>query len=240
MPNETGDMKFLGNFRKLIDMVKSEPTWKPTNPLLDPKNMEIQYAAALSIVEDLPVKLAPLKVAINNRDAGYEAMDQTIRDSRRILKSTGASQALIDDANTYARKALGERKKKKPIDDPETPANEAEAAHSASQLSYDNKLASYRSYIQILINEPLYNPNETYCQTTEMTKAANNLETLNDSISTISVPVRNVRVQRDDAMYLATNSIFAVQSLAKKYAPVAFKNQPAKLEALRNLKFKRP
>ena len=34
MPTESGDMKLLGNFRKLIDHVSGETTYKPSNDIL--------------------------------------------------------------------------------------------------------------------------------------------------------------------------------------------------------------
>ena len=40
MANETGDMKLLGNFRKLIDRVKSDSKYQPTNQVLTVAAME--------------------------------------------------------------------------------------------------------------------------------------------------------------------------------------------------------
>jgi hypothetical protein len=48
MANETGDMKLLGNFRKLIDRVKNEPDYKPSNAALTAAAMEAQYASGVS------------------------------------------------------------------------------------------------------------------------------------------------------------------------------------------------
>jgi hypothetical protein len=46
MANEAGGMKLPGNFRKLIDLLKSEPTYAPPNPKITTAAMETQYAAA--------------------------------------------------------------------------------------------------------------------------------------------------------------------------------------------------
>ncbi len=74
MANEKGDMKLLGNFRKLIDSVAAAPNYKPSNTRLEVANLETQYDDALASVEDIPVKMAPNKVAINNRQTAYEAI----------------------------------------------------------------------------------------------------------------------------------------------------------------------
>jgi len=34
MPTEAGDMKLLGNFRKLIDLLTAEPNYNPANPTI--------------------------------------------------------------------------------------------------------------------------------------------------------------------------------------------------------------
>ena len=36
MPNESGDLKLLANFRKLIDLVSADTDFKPSNAALKP------------------------------------------------------------------------------------------------------------------------------------------------------------------------------------------------------------
>src|SRR5258706_4778421 len=63
MQNGTGDMKVLGNFRRLIDQVSADQGYNPSNASLAKAALETQYVAALAAVEDVAAKIAPNKVA---------------------------------------------------------------------------------------------------------------------------------------------------------------------------------
>jgi hypothetical protein len=53
MPTESGDMKLLGNFRKLIDHVSGETTYKPSHADLKPPALEARYTAAQAATQDV-------------------------------------------------------------------------------------------------------------------------------------------------------------------------------------------
>jgi hypothetical protein len=146
MPNEAGDMKLIGNFRKLIDYVSADSTHNPSNAALAKTALEAQYTAALAAVQQVATKMAPNKIAISNRQTAFEGLDSVVKRSRNLLKATGTSSKVLDDAETFVRKLTGTRKSPKTKDvpdDPKTPENEAVISHSASQMSYDNRLGNF-------------------------------------------------------------------------------------------------
>lgn len=110
MAHESGDMKLLGNFRKLIDFVSAESNYQPSNSSLTIPSLETLYTNSVSAVNDLPAKLAPNKVAVNERQIAFDALAPLVRRSRNLLKASGASQELIKDAETFVRKLTGTRK----------------------------------------------------------------------------------------------------------------------------------
>lgn len=217
MANETGDMKILGNFRKLIDLIIGATLYDPTNVVLTVASLEAMLAAAIAAVEDIAVKMAPNKFAINARQEAYADAIATIRGSRNILKASGASAKTMEDADTFARKIFGLRKSKKKTDDPNTPANEANQNYSASQQSYDAILGNINSYIEIVKGEPLYGPNEAQYKTTTLETMSDDLETKNNAVSTTFVPLNTARSLRDDLLYTGENCLCNVAALVKAY-----------------------
>ena len=66
--------------------------------------LEAIIVAAIAGVEDIAVKIAPNKFAINARQTVYTDAIAIVRGSRNILKVSGASVKMIEDTDTFTRK----------------------------------------------------------------------------------------------------------------------------------------
>lgn len=238
MPTETGDMKLIGNFRKLIDFCAAEAAYKPPNPLLEIDAMNARHVAGLSAVEDIAAKMPTQKIAVNERAAAYENAITLYRRSRSLLKSTGAPPDFLADAETFMRKIVGKKKSPPVADNPQTPENEATAAHSASQQSYDAILGNINSYNQLVAAQPLYTPNETELQIASLTATADDLEAKNNLVSTTFVPLSNSRAARDELLYNDENCIVDVARLCKAYVKGAFGTGSTLYNQTKGLEFK--
>lgn len=239
MPTETGDMKLLGNFRKFIDLVSADANYQPANPALQTASLQTQYTAALAAVEGIADKMGPNKVAINERQSAFEALPSLVRRSRNMLKASGADKKILDDAETYVRKLTGKRKSAKTKDDPSTPENEAGANHSASQLSFDNQLGNFGSYIAILKSVPVYTPNENDLKTTGLEAAHADLVAKNNAVTTTFVPLSQTRGVRDQLLYLGADCVVNTGLLGKAYVNAAFGSSSQLFKQIKGLKFAR-
>jgi hypothetical protein len=160
MANESGDLKLLGNFRKLIDFVSADTHYNPGNADITKTALAIHYTASQASVNDVAAKQAPSKIAINDRQAAYDPLSGLIRRSFAMLKASGASKGVLEDAQTHLRKVTGARKPPKIKPNPATPEGETDKQHSASQMSFENRRGNVGAYVAILANVPSYNPNE--------------------------------------------------------------------------------
>ncbi len=239
MANETGDMKVIGNFRRLIDIVKVDAKYQPSNDLLKVSVLELQHTAGISAVEAIGVTIAPSKVAINERQIAYAEAISVVRASKNILKASGATDKTLADAATFSRKVLGIRKSKKVVENPNTPALEAAKNHSVSQQSYDAILGNFRSYNEVLKNDPLYSPNEDEFKTATLELMANGLEAKSNAVSVTFVPLKNARTSRDQSLYTNTDSITAVAQLAKAYYKAIHGSTSPQYKSISGLTFKK-
>ncbi len=240
MPNEAGDMKLLGNFRRLIDLQKTDPMFDSSNPLLKIAALEQQLIEGNASVEAITDNMAPNKVAITARQADYIQAVATVRGSRNILKSSGASNEVLEDADSFTRKVFGLKKSKK---EPEvtagTSAGEAVKTHSASQQSYDAILGNIRNYNAIIKTVGLYNPNEANYKISGLDAMADDLEAKNNLVSTTFASLDAARRLRDELLYTNEDCICKVAQMVKNYVKAIHGANSPQYKAISGLTFKR-
>lgn len=237
MPSESGDKKLIGNFRKLIDEVSAEAAYNPANTKLKSTALEAQYIAGDAAANAAGSARAVNKLAITDRETSFNKLRPLAVRSRNYLKASGAPKGVIDDAETYIRKLSGGRKSPKIKDDPNTPQDESKGSVSASQMSYDNQVGNFLSYIEIVKNVAAYNPNEADLKVAALTAFATSLTDKNNTVSTTSAALNQARGQRDEMLYLADDSIVNTAQLVKAYVQGALGSQSQLYKQIKGLKF---
>jgi hypothetical protein len=109
MPTESGDRKLLGNYRQLIDLVSADVNYNPANADITKASLTAHYAGSLAALDDVAAKNAPNKMATSDRQAAYEPLSGLMRRSFNMLKASGVSKGVLDDAQTHLRKVTGAR-----------------------------------------------------------------------------------------------------------------------------------
>ena len=239
MPTESGDQKLLGNYRKLIDLVSADANYNSANADITKAALAAHYTGSLAALDDVAAKNAPSKIAINDRQSAYEPLSGLMRRSFSMLKASGASKAVQDDAQTNLRKVTGARKSAKIKDNPATPAVEGEKQHSASQMSFENRRGNLSAYVAILANVPSYNPNENDLKVSSLQALMADLDAKNNAVSTTFVPLSQARGVRDGMLYLNDDSVVNRALLVKAYVNAAFGKDSQLFKQIKGLEFKR-
>ncbi len=237
MATESGDKKLLGNFRKLIDEVSASPDYNPANAKLKIPALETQYTAGDAAANAVAAARAPHKLAITDREDMFSGLRALAVRSRNFLKASGAPKGVVDDAETSIRKLSGGRKSPKVKDNPATPEKEGKGSGSASQMSYDNQVGHFESYIEIVKNVSAYNPNEAELKVTALTALAASLTAKSNAVSTTSAALNQARGQRDQLLYLNDDSIVNTAKLAKAYVQAALGSQSQLFKKIKGLQF---
>lgn len=239
MANEAGDNKLLGNDGKLIDFLAAEAAYAPPNAKLAITAMRAQLTAAQAAVQDVAIKLAPSKAAIIARQTAYELLKDVVMRSRNVLKAAGVSKKTLDTVETAVRKVLGRRKTATVKDDPATPANEADANHSAAQTSFENQLGNFRTLLAIYAGIPEYQPNDAGLKLTALNAYADDLQAKNEAVSATFVPLSQARGLRDQLLYTNEDCVVNLALLAKAYAAGEFGTKSNVYKQIKGLKFQR-
>jgi hypothetical protein len=238
MPTESGDLKLIGNYRKLIDHVSGDSNYNPANGDLATIPLESHYTASLAAIDDVAAKSAPSKLATNNRQAAYEQLASLARRSFNMLKASGASKAILDDAQTNLRKVTGERKSAKVKNDPNTPGDETVKQHSASQMSFENRRGNFNTYVSILANVPSYNPNEPDLKVAALQAVVADLDAKNSAVNAAFVPLSQARGVRDGLLYLNDDCVVNRAALVKAYVQAAFGRDSQLFKQIKGLDFR--
>lgn len=239
MSTEAGDKKVLGNLRALIDHISAEANYHPANSKLSKASLEAQYTAAQTAADAVANAQAPNKLAITARFVGFTGLRPRAVRVHNALKSSGATPPEVEDAETPYRKLIGTRKTPKIKDNPATPEDESKGSKSASQMSYDNQLGNLGAYLAILSNIPAYNPNEADLKIPALQATAADLKAKNDAVSTTSVTLSQARGVRDQALYLADDSVVNIAQLVKTYVKAAFGTSHQLYKQIKGLQFTR-
>lgn len=238
---DSTDMKNLGQFGKLIEFVEEDKSWNPANADLKLGNLKNLYDECLALLKDLPVKQTPYTSAVNEREIAYEQIfPEKITRSKRIYKSNNPSAQAYADVETFARKATGKRKKTKAVDDPNTPEDEAAAAHSVSQQSFESLLGHYRGLIALYSADPAYQTSEPGFTVAELTADADNLEAKNAAVAAAFAPFSSARIARNNRFYLDENCLYQIQGLVKIYAEGHYSRSDERFKRIKSLRFTIP
>jgi hypothetical protein len=188
MPSESGDLKLLANFRKLIDLVSADANYNPSNTALVPLALNAQHASGLTAAHDVPAKLTLNMAAISDREAAFDGLSPRITRVHGLAKASGASKPQLEDLDTFRRKLISKRKAKPKVvtaatGDASASEPEAEKTHSSAQGSYDNQVGHVRGYLSALSALSSYNPNEADLKLPALNGFADDLQAKNDAVS---------------------------------------------------------
>jgi hypothetical protein len=214
---ETSDTRFLNVCRRHLDIYKADALWNPSNSLLALTKMEAQLNGGYPVAADVWAKVAPQQVKINQRQEVYAKIAPLVRASRRYLKSSGASELEIADANTIINKILGQRAVAKTKINPNQPAATAEKSNSVAHLSYDSRLGNLSALREFYTNVSAYQPNETDLKTNGINTLAAECQSATNSVSAGFVTLLNAWNLRDAKLYNEKDSILEVFRDAKEY-----------------------
>lgn len=239
MPTEAGDMKLLGNFRKLIEFVSADPNYNPSNAAIKKAALEALDSNATQVAEDVLNKQASYKTAVRERSDAFEPLPSRGRQVRNVAKASGASEAALANLETPLRKLSGERASPKIKDDPNTPEAESGGPRSVSQLSYDNLVGHFRAFVAVVKELTTYQPNEDELRVTALETYANELDAKNTAVIAASVPLSQSRALRDQVLYTNPDSVVNIAALVKAYVKGALGTSSPLYKDIKGLVFTR-
>jgi hypothetical protein len=82
MASEAGDMKLLGNFSKLIELISIDPNYNPANAKIKVSALTMQKTSALAAIAQVGTNEATFMSVTNERQEAYEGLPGVYRTAR--------------------------------------------------------------------------------------------------------------------------------------------------------------
>jgi len=219
--SETGHAKNVANFGTLISAVTAfGAAYNPSKP-------SITLGALLGLNENaknglkaLNAVLGQASIAIAAREVGFEPLSKLTTRILNALRASDTTQQVDDAAQSLVRKIQGKRATPKKTDE-EKAALQAEGKEvkevSSSQMSFDNRLASFDQLIQLLASIPQYAPNEEELKVYTLTNLYNTLAALNANAVNAETALNNARLSRNEILYKADSGLVDTAASVKMY-----------------------
>lgn len=240
--NEAGNAKNIANYAGYISIVTTFGTvYKPPVPLIEIAALQTKLTDFETAKDAVTPKASAETLALNERQAVFERLSALIT---RIVAAASVSvndQLFANDLRTIARKAQGRRASKKAVDDPLTPdVDESKQSISASQMSFDSRIATFEELINLLTSSGSYKPNEDDLKIPALETLLADMKAKNAAAVNAQNEARAARINRDRTLYNDTDGIIALANLVKKYVKSLFGAQSPQYKQLTALKFRKP
>ena len=236
--SEKGHAKNIANANLLNTyIVQLSAIYNPSNPKLLLSNLQNIYTNSFSHQESVNTLVAPYSIAVDNRENVFAPISKKITKLRKAYKATdGVTAVQLEDFMTVIRKLKGV---KKATTKTSTDSEEAQNAHSTSQMSYDQRTNTMDLLISLLQNTANYNPNEVeYQVATYQAKKALMLQKTQD-VANAFIPLNNARSTRNATLYNNDDNLVDIANKAKDYLFTILDANSAQYKAISKIKFKK-
>jgi hypothetical protein len=241
--SETGHAKNVENFKKLNEHIVSfGPKYAPSDVRLQIPNVSTVSQAGSASLILLSEAQPPYLQAISRREAAFDNVAKLASRALTMAETLHLSPTTIKALKELVRKLYGRRatpKKVIPLTDAETTEPEHKTI-SVSQLSFDQRIAHFAQFIDILKAEPTYQPSESELSTIGLSARLADMRMSNDSVTQFAIPVTNARNHRNTILYASLTGLVDVAMDIKKYVRAAFGDNSDEFREIKGLHFKKP
>ncbi len=239
--SETGHKKNVANLETMISFCTGYGAqYNPSNTNIDLPQLTAKYSTSVAALAQVNTDEVPYKSARNTRRDLFTPFSQLCTKIMNAVEASNVTAEFKKDVKTIIRKLQGRRASKKVEDNPETPQDESLQTHSASQMSFDQRIENLDKLIDLLGSNPNYNPNETEVQVPTLTTLRNDMIAANTAVINAYTPYSNSMIARDVVLYDDNTGLVRLAGDVKKYIKSVFGATSDQYKQVSALLFKKP
>lgn len=244
--SETGHAKNVSNLENLISFCTGYGTaYNPSKSAIKIPALNTLHITAKNSLAGVITSKTVFINATNARQAAFNPIKKLCTRIINALGATDASDKLVKDAKSINNKIQGRRSSDKPIPiSPQAETTEVtevveDKTISVSQLSFDNQIENFAKLIDLVTNEPSYEPNETELQVSTLSDTLDNLKTTNTAVITAYTNYSNARIARNTILYKEENGLIDIAGDVKKYIKSVFGATSPQFKQVSGLAFRK-
>ncbi|NVO04405.1 MAG: hypothetical protein HXX09_17050 [Bacteroidetes bacterium] len=257
--HETGHDTNVGNLEVLISNCTGfGSTYNPSKVSIKLPGLNALLTASQGSNTTVSDKKNLYTVAVDGREILFNPLSPLTTRILNALESSEVTKQIISDAKTYTRKITGKRatpKAKQIQIDPNGSVNEGTGTLnasdnntpsldpkeiSASQLSFDNRMANLARLINLLSSEPGYNPNEADLKVTALNSMLASMKLKNTAVINAATALANSRLNRNKILYKDGTGLFDITIAVKAYVKSVYGASSPEFKLVSKIKFTKP
>lgn len=239
--SEVGHAKNVANLETLISFCKGYGAkYAPTNTRITIAQLDSLLTTAQTKIQNVHNSKTAFTIATDERQKEFKNLKKLGTKIMSALGASGINHQVIDDAKTINAKLQGTSARKKPSSITSSPPSEDLGGISNSQQSYDRLIDHFTALIQLLIQNPTFNPNETELKVVALNTKLNALKTKNTNLKNAYTNYSNAQIDRNKTLYDPTNGLFQIVKETKLYVKSIFGTNAPEYQQTAKLKFSKP
>lgn len=190
------------------------------------------------VMEAMNVTNSEMNLATNNREIAFAGLPKLASSITFALAASGASEQTMNDVRAIIRQMTSRRKSRKPIaSGAAVPEQKGRSIGQRSFVSMTNHLARL---VQLLREEPLYQPLESHLSIAGLEDHVAKLRSLTTMVNEARVSFSNARIALVRTYYTDTHSVVATGRSAKKYVRSVFGLNSIQYDQVKRINFTKP
>ena len=222
--NHTGHPVNVMNLEKLIAfLIEMDSVYDPVNERIKIPALGLMLVSANGSLQLVKDTSSTFDRSTNDREIEFKDIKKLATRLVNALIACDATRLTVADAKTINRKIQGGRKVAKitpPPIDPENPTDTVSDLAkniSVSQLNVDFVIDNFNKLVTLLINEPLYIPNEVALQTQTMLAKIVRMKAVNSKVIKATPPYISAMLGRDVVLYKEDVGLVDTSKVVKSY-----------------------
>lgn len=239
--SETGHAINVANFKQLTTTCTYfGAPYNPVNLVLKLTALNTKAAQADSAMAALDAAEAVYNVKIQTRAMVFAPLDALATRIGRAYASMGPNPVNLKRVKALIKKIQGRRASDPDEPEPDADGNAPEPnTISASQKSFDNRVSNFGKLIQLLLADPVYQPNEADLTVAALQAHYADLNSKNADVRNALAPLQNARAERDRVLYHPETGLVPIGLKAKDYVLGAFGSKSAQYAQVKGILFKK-
>lgn len=221
--SETGHAKNVANFEQLIAFCIGYGTaYNPTKNSLQIAELQTLHQTALTKLNNVKTQKTIFDNATNDRRMTFAGLKPLSTKIVNAFAVSGVDKLALQDAKGVNKKIQGATNKKTDEAAKNENENQTTKTISTSQQSYDRLIDHFANLIQVLEQNPVYNPNEPDLKLNKLQSDLVNMQAKNTNLINTYTQYSNTLIDRNQTLYNPLSGLVQIALEVKQYVKSVF------------------
>ncbi|KQK24937.1 hypothetical protein AR438_13490 [Chryseobacterium aquaticum] len=236
--SETGHAKNVANFQSLISFCSGfGAIYNPSKESLKIPQLQSLLQSAQDKMNSTITHRTLFTNATNSRRNAFADLKPLSTKITNAFAVSGVEQLGISNMKSMNKKLQGTTSRKASATAEDSQPDTGKTI-STSQQSYDKMVEHFSSIIEILIQNPAYNPNENDLKVTSLQDKLSDMQTKNSELIDAYTQYSNAMLERNQVLYNPLSGLVQTSKEIKQYVKSIFGASSPQFKQINGIEFK--